>query len=114
MYDGRLTPDRVHSLTEIDSCLSQNHSFKPLNMTEATLQSLIVGHKVDTKFIDVVSSFYQKVLTIEESFCVPLQVVKSAQCLGTEFTQHHCKNYTNVRRIHVCVQVSGEDEQRYR
>jgi hypothetical protein len=78
--------------------MSQNHSFKSLNMTKATLQSLIETHAISPKFLDVVSSFYLKVLTIEESLCMPFQSVNSKQCSGMSLL------ITNRRILLICAE----------
>ena len=46
------------------------------------LKTIMLEHDVSEHFLDVVSSFYEKVQNEEEAFCVPFQVYESSEYIG--------------------------------
>ena len=64
------------------SFLTQDYSFGPLNIDQHILKTIMLEHDISEHFLDVVSSFYEKVQNEEEAFCVPFQVYESSEYIG--------------------------------
>ena len=46
------------------------------------IETIMFEHNVSPEFLDIVSSFYQKVVDVEEALCLPFRMYESAQNLG--------------------------------
>ena len=44
--------------------------------------TIMIEHNVRKEILDIASSFYQKVVNVEESLCLPFQVYESEEYLG--------------------------------
>lgn len=64
------------------SCITQNDSFSPLNLSEAMVERIMIEHNVRREFLDVVSSFYLKIVAVEEAMCLPFQMFETSDSIG--------------------------------
>ena len=71
-----------HYQANVGSCLTQDYSYKPLNLTSDMMRALMLEHQVRPEFLDIASSFYLKVASVEEALCLPFQVFESPDYLG--------------------------------
>ncbi len=83
-------------------------------MTEDMLRDLMSSYNISTEFLEVVSSFYQKHLNIEEALTLPFQRVESEYCLGRVASCSQPHILANASRIHVHSEIPGADESSHR
>ena len=51
-------------------------------MTERMLRAMMVEHDVSHDFVNIVTSFYQRIVNVEESYCAPFQKYDSVAYVG--------------------------------
>lgn len=64
------------------SCFNQELSFPPLNITQECIAEIINKHELGTGLLRVVSSFYQRIVNVEEAFCIPFEMHCSDTSIG--------------------------------
>lgn len=64
------------------STIHQSISFQPLNITRECLRALTFHLDISAEFLEVMSSFYQKVTNTEETYCAPLVVQETTKLFG--------------------------------
>jgi hypothetical protein len=69
----------------------------------------MVEHDVSDEFVGIVSSFYQRVVSLEESYCAPCQIIESEEYLGKYTPVTRLKIPTKILRIHVRLQICRGD-----